>query len=74
MELKTAIIILNEFSAGFFFQVLLYEETGKDKYKQDIESTFQDWMPGGSVPYSPQGLAFRSQWGSLRYTCEEKSN
>ncbi|XP_048731235.2 endoglucanase E-4-like [Ostrea edulis] len=49
-------------------QVLLYEETGKDKYKQDIESTFQDWMPGGSVPYSPQGLAFRSQWGSLRYT------
>nr|XP_022336153.1 uncharacterized protein LOC111132618 [Crassostrea virginica] len=48
-------------------QVLLYEETGKDKYKQDIEATFQDWMPGGSVPYSPKGLAFRSQWGSLRY-------
>nr|XP_011421782.2 endoglucanase E-4 [Crassostrea gigas] len=48
-------------------QVLLYEETGKDKYEQDIEATFQDWMPGGSVPYSPKGLAFRSQWGSLRY-------
>ncbi|XP_061198129.1 endoglucanase E-4-like isoform X1 [Saccostrea echinata] len=48
-------------------QVLLYEETGKDKYKQEIESTFNDWMPGGSIPYSPKGLAFRNQWGSLRY-------
>lgn len=43
--------------------------TGKDIYKNDIEATFSDWMPGGSVPYSPKGLAFRSQWGSLRYTC-----
>lgn len=51
----------------------MYEETGKDKYKQDIEATFQDWMPGGSVPYSPKGLAFRSQWGSLRYACKTDS-
>lgn len=43
--------------------------TGKDIYKNDIEATFTDWMPGGSVPYSPKGLAFRSQWGSLRYAC-----
>ncbi|XP_062574049.1 endoglucanase E-4-like [Saccostrea cucullata] len=48
-------------------QVLLYEETGKDKYKQEIELTYNDWMPGGSIPYSPKGLAFRNQWGSLRY-------
>ena len=52
------------------YKVLLYEETGKDKYKQDIKATFQDWMPGGNVPYSPKGLAFRSQWGSLRYACK----
>lgn len=48
--------------------ILLYNMTGKDIYKNDIEATFTDWMPGGSVPYSPKGLAFRSQWGSLRYT------
>ena len=47
----------------------MYEMTGEDKYKQDIEATFTDWMPGGSIPYSPNGLAFRSQWGSLRYAC-----
>lgn len=43
--------------------------TGKDIYKNDIEATFNDWMPGGSVPYSPKGMAFRSQWGALRYAC-----
>jgi hypothetical protein len=43
--------------------------TGKDIYKNDIEATFKDWMPGGSIPYSPKGMAFRSQWGALRYAC-----
>ncbi|KAK3104722.1 hypothetical protein FSP39_008611 [Pinctada imbricata] len=43
--------------------ILLYNMTGKDKYKQDIEATFHDWMPGGTIPYSPKGLAFRSQVG-----------
>lgn len=49
--------------------VLLYKLTRKDKYKQDIEATFTSWFPGasGTIPYSPKGLAFRSQWGSLRY-------
>ncbi|XP_061163624.1 endoglucanase 4-like [Saccostrea echinata] len=48
--------------------ILLYNMTGKDIYKNDIEATFNDWMPGGSIPYSPKGMAFRSQWGALRYT------
>ncbi|XP_053379200.1 endoglucanase F-like isoform X2 [Mercenaria mercenaria] len=47
--------------------VLLYKVTHKDIYLQDIEATFTDWMPGGSIPYTPKGLAFRSQWGSNRY-------
>lgn len=55
-------------------QILLYNMTKKDVYRQDIEATFTNWMPGGSgsdaVPYSPKGLAFRLQWGSLRYACE----
>lgn len=24
-------------------------------------------MPGGSVPYTPCGLAWRDQWGANRY-------
>ena len=48
--------------------MLLYKFTGKDAYKTDIEQTFKDWMPGGTVPYTPGGLAFRLQWGALRYS------
>ncbi|KAL4220777.1 hypothetical protein ACF0H5_019045 [Mactra antiquata] len=47
--------------------ILLYKVTHKDIYKTDIEATFQDWMPGGSIPYTPGGLAYRLQWGSNRY-------
>ncbi|XP_050412030.1 endoglucanase A [Patella vulgata] len=47
--------------------VLLYKLTKKDKYKQDIEATYTDWMPGGGIPYTPKGLAYRLKWGALRY-------
>ncbi|XP_052083221.1 endoglucanase G-like [Mytilus californianus] len=51
--------------------ILLYNITKKDIYKQDLEQTFKNWMPGGTggdaLPYTPKGLAFRLQWGSLRY-------
>ncbi|KAK3581338.1 hypothetical protein CHS0354_016181 [Potamilus streckersoni] len=47
--------------------ILLYKATHKDQYKQDIEATFRNWMPGGSIPYTPAGLAWRSQWGANRY-------
>ncbi|KAK6177037.1 hypothetical protein SNE40_015225 [Patella caerulea] len=46
---------------------LLYEATKKDIYKQDMVATMTAWMPGGSVPYTPKCLAFRLQWGALRY-------
>jgi len=50
--------------------VLLYELTGEDTYKQALEATFTEWLPGGSIPYTPKGLAYRLQWGANRYACE----
>ncbi|XP_063436572.1 endoglucanase F-like [Mytilus trossulus] len=51
--------------------ILLYQITKKDVYKQDIETTFTNWLPGATgpnaVPYTPKGLAFRTKWGSLRH-------
>jgi hypothetical protein len=49
-------------------QVLLYKLTKKDIYKTDVEATFTDWMPGGTLEYTPGGMAYRLQWGTLRYT------
>ncbi|KAK7093281.1 uncharacterized protein [Littorina saxatilis] len=48
-------------------QLLMYNLTGDAKYVPDIEGTFKMWFPGGSLKYSPKGLAYRLQWGSLRY-------
>ena len=48
-------------------QILLYKFTHKAAYKRDIEATLSSWMPGGSVPYTPGGMAYRLQWGALRY-------
>ena len=51
-------------------QVLLYNLTGEEQYRRAVEGTMQDWFPGGSLRYSPKGLAYRLQWGSLRYACQ----
>jgi len=48
-------------------QLLMYLITGEDTYKNDVESFINTWLPGGGVPYTPKGLAFRDTWGSLRY-------
>ncbi|BFZ07399.1 hypothetical protein BsWGS_10438 [Bradybaena similaris] len=49
-------------------QILLYQATKDDKYKTAVENTFKSWFPGAKLPYTPKGLAFRLQWGSLRYS------
>ncbi|CAL1533203.1 unnamed protein product [Lymnaea stagnalis] len=49
-------------------QVLLYKLTKKEKYKTAVEGSYKFWFPGGSIPYTPKGLAYRLQWGSLRYS------
>ncbi|CAG5118658.1 unnamed protein product [Candidula unifasciata] len=48
--------------------ILLFQATKDEKYKTAVENTFKSWFPGGKVPYTPKGLAFRLQWGSLRYS------
>ncbi|XP_064611792.1 endoglucanase E-4-like [Liolophura sinensis] len=50
------------------YQILMYNATKKATYKDDILATFKYWMPGGTIPYSPKGMAFRLQWGPLRYS------
>lgn len=47
--------------------LLLYEATGDNTYRQQIEDYMTSWMPGGSVPYTPCGLAWRDMWGSNRH-------
>lgn len=48
---------------------LLANITGEDKYKQKIEKNLDWWCgtDGESVTYTPKGLAWIDQWGSLRY-------
>lgn len=49
--------------------ILLAQETGKSEYKNDVEGWLNSWLPGGSTPtYTDGGLAWLSQWGSLRYS------
>lgn len=48
-------------------QMLLYEITKEDKYKNDVSAFVRSYMPGGSVGYTPCGLVFANDWGSLRY-------
>ncbi|XP_005111868.2 endoglucanase E-4 [Aplysia californica] len=52
-------------------QILFYKLSSaaeKPKYKNAIIGTFKSWFPGGDIPYTPKGLAFRLVWGSLRYS------
>ncbi len=48
---------------------LLANLTGDNTYKQKIEKNLDWWcgIGGESVTYSPKGLAWIDQWGSLRY-------
>ena len=48
-------------------QLLLYQLTRKDAYKQAIKATIDIWLPGGGVTYTPKGLAWRLQWRPNRY-------
>ncbi|XP_071109511.1 uncharacterized protein [Haliotis cracherodii] len=47
--------------------LLMYEATKKDMYKRVIVDTFVSWFPGGDITYSPKCMAFRLEWGALRY-------
>ncbi|XP_050412663.1 endoglucanase E-4 isoform X1 [Patella vulgata] len=47
-------------------QLMLFEITQEAVYKNAIIDFFSSWM-SGDVPYTTCGLAFRDEWGSLRY-------
>ncbi|KAK7093552.1 uncharacterized protein [Littorina saxatilis] len=48
--------------------LLMYKLTGDDTYKSDIESTMTTWSKPGGMAYTPKCLAFRLEWGPLRYS------
>ncbi|HEY9669181.1 MAG TPA: glycoside hydrolase family 9 protein [Coleofasciculaceae cyanobacterium] len=50
--------------------ILLAQETGKTQYKNAVESWLNYWTDksGAGVTYTNGGLAWISQWGSLRYS------
>lgn len=46
----------------------MYQATGDAQYAGHVEAFLRSWFPGGGITYTPQGLAWRDQWGPLRYT------
>nr|BAH22180.1 beta-1,4-endoglucanase [Metaphire hilgendorfi] len=49
------------------YQLLLFSSAGQTVFQTPVEGYIRSWMPGGSVTYTPQGLAWRQQWGPNRY-------
>jgi len=46
---------------------LLWRITGKAQYATHLDDFINPWLPGGSLPKTAKGLAFRDTYGSLRY-------
>lgn len=55
------------FDNFLFSQLLLFSSAGQTVFRFPVESFLRDWKPGGSVVYTPLGLAWRAQWGPNRY-------
>ncbi len=51
----------------FMTAMLLARITGKQIYIDAVERNLDFWQPGGGITYTPGGLAWLDQWGSLRY-------
>ena len=49
-------------------QLLLAKVTGKTSYNRDVQTFLDSWLPGGDVPYTPKGLAWRAKWAPNRYS------
>jgi endoglucanase len=45
----------------------LAQITKDETYARMVEANLDWWMPNGGLTYTPGGLAWLSQWGSLRY-------
>jgi len=49
------------------YQLLLFI-AGQTQFRTPVESYLRNWFPNGNVHYTPRGLAWRSMWGSNRYS------
>ena len=52
----------------FLPQMNLFIATGDTQYSDAVQAFLNSWRPGGGITYTPGGLAWRDQWGPLRYT------
>jgi endoglucanase len=55
-------------------EILLVELTNKAVYRQEVENTLDWWTIGynnSRVSYTPGGLAWRYEWGPLRYAATQ---
>lgn len=54
------------------YKLLLYELTGKSntQYSNEVFWYLSYWI-GGGFPYTPNGLLYASDWGSLRYAANQ---
>lgn len=48
-------------------QLLLAGLTKKKSYAENIKLSLDKWLRGGTVRYTPKGLAWRDKWGPNRY-------
>ena len=47
---------------------MMYINTGDELYSGHVQAYMNSWRPGGTIPYTPGGLAWADMWGPLRYT------
>ncbi|KAI8767239.1 endoglucanase [Biomphalaria glabrata] len=59
------IYALTQDSKDLACRQLLYEETHEDSHKTAVVDYFNNWLPGGTLQYTPCGLAWRMKWGPL---------
>ncbi|XP_041455178.1 endoglucanase E-4-like isoform X1 [Lytechinus variegatus] len=55
-------------NAGVQMMMYQIDKSNTYLYKEDVKRFLDSWMRGGSVHYTPKGLAWRSEWGPLRYS------
>ena len=46
---------------------LVLSIAGDAAYTVPVQGYLRQWFPGGTVQYTPKGLAWRQQWGPNRY-------
>nr|ACE75511.1 beta-1,4-endoglucanase [Eisenia andrei] len=49
------------------YQLLLTTFAGQTDFQPPVEDFLRNWFPGGSVHYTPLGLAWLIEWGANRY-------